>query len=116
MHRDNRVWPEGMTFEKTVILPTVDDPINVIITLIVPSFDKVIEAQRNRNPNKAYQLLRQFIIDWDLEDKLTDLGLMSFLSMDIDVSRIIYAAWCDHMKEHIAAQQPNVMQESVTIN
>jgi hypothetical protein len=39
-----------------------------------------VETWQNRDPAKAYALFRQFIVDWDQQDKLTDDILMCFLA------------------------------------
>lgn len=49
------------------------------VTYTTPPFEIVVETWQNRDPAKAYAMFRQFIVDWDQEDKLTDNVLMSFL-------------------------------------
>ncbi|NIF02103.1 hypothetical protein F3J38_18890 [Pantoea sp. Acro-805] len=116
MINDPRAWPEGTLFSKTVNIPSQGDLVEVEVTYIVPPFETLVELQENQNPDRVYPLFRQFIVDWDLEKSLSDYMLKCFLSQDIKVSEIIFAAWCDHMKEHIAARQLNVMQAPATIN
>jgi len=113
---DPRAWPEGTLFSKTVNLPSQGDLVEVEVTFTVPPFETVVDTFQNRDPDKAYPLFRKFIVDWDLQEKLQDHVLMCFLLQDIRVSEVMFAAWADHMKEHIAARQLNVMQSPATIN
>lgn len=113
---DPRAWPEGETFIRAVELPVQGDLVDVEVTFTVPPFETLVAMNENSDPEKAYPLFRQFIVDWDMEEKLTDYVLKCFLLQDIRVSEVMFSAWADHMKEHIAARQHNVMQAPPTIN
>jgi hypothetical protein len=73
-----QLWPEGETFIREVLIPTKYEPLPVLVTYIVPPFDAVVATWQNTDPEKAYSLFRQFIVDWDQQDKLTDDILISF--------------------------------------
>ncbi len=116
MIKDTRAWPEGEMFTKSVEIPVQDDLVEVEVTYTVPPFETLVAIHENCDPEMAYPLFRQFIVDWDLQDKLTDYVLMGFLAQNIQVSEVIFSAWADHMKKHIAARQHNVMCAQPTIN
>jgi len=111
-----QMWPEGETFIREVLIPTKYEPLPVLITFIVPPFDVVVETWQNKDPEKAYPLFRQFIVDWDQQDKLTDNVLMSFLVGYPGTDKAIFAGWCEHMKAVLAANEQLFNMQSQTIN
>lgn len=111
-----QIWPEGQQFTLEVNLPTRYEPLPVEITYIVPPFDVVVEMSQNKDPDKAYPLFRQFIIDWDQEDKLTDDILISFLVGYPGTDKAIFAGWCEHMKGALAANNQAFAMVSNVIN
>lgn len=98
-----QLWPEGEIFIREVLIPTQCEPFPVLVTYTVPPFDIVVETWRNTDPEKAYSLFRQFIIDWDQQDKLTDDILISFLVTFPGTDKAIFNGWAEHMKERLAA-------------
>ncbi|HBY4209468.1 TPA: hypothetical protein MIT91_12170, partial [Klebsiella pneumoniae] len=48
-------------------------------------------------------LFRQFIVDWDQQEKLTDDILKCFLMAYPGTDEAIFAGWCEYMKEILAA-------------
>lgn len=111
-----QIWPEGQQFTLEVNLPTRYEPLPVEITYIVPPFDVVVEMWQNKDPEKAYLLFRQFIVDWDQQDKLTDDILMSFLVGYPGTDKAIFAGWCEHMEEVLAANNQVFAVVSNVIN
>ncbi|WP_254304453.1 hypothetical protein [Citrobacter freundii] len=96
-----QLWPEGEVFTREVFIPTKYEPLPVEVTYIVPPFDNVVETWQNKDPAKAYALFRQFIVDWDQQDKLTDEILMCFLTAYPGTDEAIFVGWCEHMKSQL---------------
>lgn len=103
MSSAQRIWPEGDQFTLEVDIPTDDEPLPVGITYVVPAFNVVVETWQNKDPLKTYPLFRQFIVDWDMQDTLTDDLLMSFLIAYPGTAEAIFDAWAAHLKGIIAA-------------
>lgn len=116
MTESTQLWPEGEVFTREVLIPTKYDPLPVVVTYIVPPFDTVVEMWRNRDPAKAYYLFRQFIIDWDQQEKLTDDILMCFLAGYPGTDEAIFAGWCEHMKEQLEKNKSAFIHSPNTIN
>ncbi|EIY5070970.1 hypothetical protein MLE54_003867 [Klebsiella quasipneumoniae] len=98
-----RLWPEGQVFTHKVLIPTNYDPLPVEVVYVVPPFEVVIETWQNKDPMKSYDLFRQFIVDWDQQEKLTDDILKCFLMAYPGTDKAIFSGWCEHMKEILAA-------------
>ncbi|WP_413499133.1 hypothetical protein [Buttiauxella gaviniae] len=111
-----QLWPEGEIFTREVQIPTKYEPLPVLMTYTVPPFDVVVEMWQNKDPDKAYPLFRQFIVDWDQQDKLTDDILMSFLVGYPGTDKAIFAGWCEHMKDALAANNEAFAMVSSAIN
>lgn len=111
-----QMWPEGEQFTRSVNIPTKYGPLPVSITYIVPPFETVVATWKNREPEKAYPLFRQFIVDWDQEDKLTDDVLMEFLFYWPGTDKAIFAGWCEHMEEVLVANNQAFDMVSTVIN
>lgn len=111
-----QLWPEGEVFTREVLIPTKYEPLPVEVTYIVPPFANVIETWQNKDPAKAYALFRQFIVDWDQQDKLTDEILMCFLTAYPGTDEAIFAGWCEHMKAHLEKNQESFTHSPNTIN
>ena len=103
MTNQARLWPEGEIFTRKVLIPTNYDPLPVKVVYVVPPFDAVIETWQNKDPMKSYDLFRQFIVDWDQQEKLTDDILKCFLMAYPGTDEAIFAGWCEYMKEILAA-------------
>ncbi|MCS4327466.1 hypothetical protein MU417_12990 [Klebsiella pneumoniae] len=103
MTNQARLWPEGEIFTRKVLIPTNYDPLPVKVVYVVPPFDAVIETWQNKDPMKSYDLFRQFIADWDQQEKLTDDILKCFLMAYPGTDEAIFAGWCEYMKEILAA-------------
>ena len=116
MTNQAQIWPEGETFTREVLIPTKYEPLPVEITYIVPAFDVVVDNCHNKDPAKGYALFRQFIVDWDQQDKLTDDVLMSFLLAYPGTDEAILAGWCEHMKKVLATNKKQFPTLSQTIN
>lgn len=116
MSNEQRIWPEGDQFTLEVDIPTNFEALQVLITYTVPPFDAVVETWQNKDPAKSYPLFRQFIVDWDMQDKLTDSVLISFLISYPGTSEAIFDAWAKHMKDYIAANNLAYSQASGVIN
>lgn len=86
------------------------------VTYTVPPFEIVVETWQNRDPAKAYALFRQFIVDWDQQDKLTDDILMCFLTAYPGTDEAIFAGGCEYMKESLATSMSVLQSISVTIH
>lgn len=86
------------------------------VTYTVPPFEIVVETWQSRDPEKAYALFRQFIVDWDQQDKLTDEILMCFLTAYPGTDEAIFAGWCEYMKESLATSMSVLQSISVTIH
>ncbi|EKG7066364.1 hypothetical protein L6X33_RS02135 [Escherichia coli] len=110
-----QIWPEGEIFIREVLIPTKYEPLPVEITYTVPAFDVVVGTWQNKDPAKGYALFRQFLVDWDQQDKLTDDVLMSFLVAYPGTDEAIFAGWCEHMKELLAinAKQFSVLSQAI---
>lgn len=126
---DLQLWPVGMQFSREIMIPlgfglSPEEGIEpagyedfpVIVTFTVPPFDVVVETWQNKDPAKAYALFRQFIVDWDQQDKLTDDILMCFLASYPGTDEAIFAGWCDHMKEALAEGHISMLNISTMIN
>ena len=98
-----RLWPEGEQFTSEVMISTENEPFPVEITFTVPAFDVAVEFWKNTDPEKGYGLFRQFIVDWDQQEKLTDDILKCFLMAYPGTDEAIFAGWCEYMKEILAA-------------
>lgn len=116
MNSAQRIWPEGEQFTKPVTLQTNTGPLEVEITFTVPSFEVLVETWQNKDPEKSYPLFRQFLVDWDQEQKLTDTVLMMYLRAYEGASEAIFDVWATHMKEYIAANNQAYSQASGAIN
>ncbi|MGK0600316.1 hypothetical protein [Yokenella regensburgei] len=92
------MWPEGETFVREVMIPTEDESFPVLVTFTVPKFEVAVEFWKNTDPDKAYGLFRQFIIDWDQQDKLTDDVLIAYLFKWPGTDVAIVTSWAEHMK------------------
>lgn len=111
-----QLWPEGKEFIREVLIPTKYDPLPVMITYVVPPFDVVVDAWQNTDPLRAYPLFRQFIVDWDQEDKLTDKILKSFLVAFPGTDKAIYDGWAEYMKVMLATNETVYAISSQAIN
>lgn len=111
-----QLWPEGEIFTREVLIPTKYEPLPVEITYTVPAFDVVVDTWQNKDPVKGYALFRQFIVDWDQQDKLTDDVLVSFLVAYPGTDEAIFAGWCEHMKKVLATNGKQLSTLSQTIN
>lgn len=111
-----QLWPEGETFIREVLIPTKYEPFPVLVTYTVPPFDIVVETWQNTDPEKAYSLFRQFIVDWDQQDKLTDDILISFLVTFPGTDKAIFNGWAEHMKERLAVSLAVFAQGTNSIN
>ncbi|EPJ8277290.1 TPA: hypothetical protein N2N62_004358 [Citrobacter freundii] len=100
-----QLWPEGEIFIREVLIPTKYEPLPIVVTYIVPPFNVVVATWQNTDPEKAYSLFRQFIVDWNQQDKLTDNILQCFLVGYPGTDKAIFAGWCDHMKEALTANE-----------
>lgn len=116
MNSTQRIWPEGDQFTLEVYIPTNFESLPVLITYVVPAFEVVVETWRNKDPAKSYTLFRQFIVDWDMQDRITDSVLMSFLMAYPGTSEAIFDAWSAYMKELLAANSLNFSQVTGAIN
>lgn len=116
MNSAQRIWPEGEQFTKPVILQTNTGPLEVEITFTVPPFEVLVETWQNKDPEKFYPLFRQFLVDWDQQQKLTDTVLMMYLQAYEGSSEAIFDVWATHMKEYIAANNQEYSQVSGAIN
>lgn len=113
---DVRLWPEGEQFTSEVMISTEDEPFPVEITFTVPAFDVAVEFWKNTDPEKGYSLFRQFIVDWDQQDKLTDDVLIAYLTKWPGTDMAILAAWAEHMKDVIAKNLAAFPTPSFTLN
>ncbi|WP_223878761.1 MULTISPECIES: hypothetical protein [Enterobacteriaceae] len=116
MIKTPQLWPEGETFIREVLIPTKYEPLPVLVTYIVPPFDAVVATWQNTDPEKAYSLFRQFIVDWDQQDKLTDDILISFLVTFPGTDKAIFNGWAEHMKERLAVSLAVFAQGTNSIN
>jgi hypothetical protein len=116
MNSTQRIWPEGYQFTLEVNIPTNFESLPVLITYVVPAFEVVVETWENKDPAKAYTLFRQFIVDWDMQDRITDSVLMSFLMAYPGTSEAIFDAWAAHMKGILAANSLTYSQAAGAIN
>lgn len=76
----------------------------------------VVETWQNKDPAKGYTLFRQFIVDWDQQDKLTDDVLMAFLVAYPGTDEAIFAGWCEYMKETLIENEHSFSVRSQAIN
>lgn len=125
---DKRLWPEGDQFTREVIIPTgaglpeegiepegyEDFP--VMVTFRVPPFDVVVETWRNTDPAKSYALFRQFVVDWDQEDVLSDEVLMGFLYSYPGADEALFKIWVEYVKCRLATSGLSFRMFSGTIN
>ena len=111
-----QIWPEDETFTCEVLIPTKFGPLPVEITYTVPPFEVVVETWKNKDPAKGYTLFRQFIVDWDQQDKLTDDVLVAYLIKWPGTDIAIFAAWCEHMKKVLATNEKQFSILSQVIN
>ena len=116
MTNQARLWPEGEIFTRKVLIPTNYDPLPVKVVYVVPPFDAVIETWQNKDPMKSYDLFRQFIVDWDQQDKLTDNILKCFLVGYPGTDEVIFAGWCEHMKAELEKNKTVFIHSPNTIN
>lgn len=116
MTNQARLWPEGEIFTRKVLIPTNYDPLPVKVVYVVPPFDAVIETWQNKDPMKSYDLFRQFIVDWDQQDKLTDDVLIAYLIKWPGTDMAIFDAWAEHMKDVIAKNLSAFPAPSCTLN
>ncbi|CAM3765491.1 hypothetical protein [Rahnella victoriana] len=116
MNSTQRIWPEGDQFTLEVNIPTNFESLPVFITYVVPAFDVVVETWENKDPAKAYTLFRQFIVDWDMQDRITDSVLMSFLIAYPGTSEAIFDAWAAHMKKVLPANRLTYSKATGAIN
>ncbi|WP_449632546.1 hypothetical protein [Rahnella aceris] len=116
MNSTQRIWPEGDQFTLEVNIPTNFETLPVLVTYVVPAFDVVVETWQNKDPAKAYALLRQFIVDWDVQEKITDSVLMSFLIAYPGTSEAIFDAWTAHMKIKLTINEQQFSVLSYKIN
>ncbi|HBT5562329.1 TPA: hypothetical protein MCA25_003774 [Klebsiella pneumoniae] len=116
MTNQARLWPEGEVFTRKVLIPTNYEPLPVKITYTVPAFDVVVDIWQNKDPAKGYTLFREFIVNWDQQDKLTDDVLMSFLVTYPGTDEAIFAGWCEHMEELLATNEKQFYSYSQAIN
>lgn len=111
-----QLWPEGEIFTREVLITTKDEPLPVEVTYIVPPYDAVVDTWQNKDPVKSYALFRQFIVDWDQEDKLTDYILQCFLAGYPGTDEAIFAGWCEYMKGALIENENLFSLCSQTIN
>lgn len=116
MTNQAQLWPEGEIFTREVFIPTKYDPLPVLVTYIVPPFDIVVETWQNKDPAKSYALFRQFIVDWDQQDKLTDDILISFLVGYLGTDEAIFSGWCKYMNEALIENEHLFSVRSQAIN
>lgn len=105
MNKQAQIWPEGETFTREVLIPTKYEPLPVEITYTVPAFDVVVDTWQNKDPAKGYALFRQFIVDWDQQDKLTDEVLVAYLIKWPGTDMAIFSGWYEHMKEVLTVNE-----------
>lgn len=110
------MWLEGETFVREVMIPTEDESFPVLVTFTIPKFEVVVEFWKNKDPEKAYGLFRQFIVDWDQQDKLTDDVLMAYLFKWPGTDAAIFAVWCEHVKAQIEKNKASFFYSPYTIN
>ncbi|MGV0085932.1 phage tail assembly chaperone [Rahnella aceris] len=115
MNSTQRIWPEGDQFTLEVNIPTNFESLPVLITYVVPAFDVVVETWKNKDPAKSYSLFRKFIVDWDMQDKITDSVLMSFLTAYPGTPEAIFYAWAKHMREVLNAKSKAISHEIKSI-
>ena len=116
MNSAQRIWPEGEQFTKPVTIQTNTGPLDVEITYIVPPFEVVVETWQNKDPEKAYPLFRQFLVDWDQQQKLTDNVLMMYLQAYEGASEAIFDTWATHMKDTLTHNSEHFPAASNSIN
>lgn len=116
MNSTHRIWPEGDQFTLEVDIPTRFEPVPVLITFVVPAFDVVVETWQNKDPLKTYPLFRQFIVDWDMQDTLTDDLLMSFLIAYPGTAEAIFDCWAAHMKGVLAKNNEDWALLAASVN
>ncbi|WP_312284908.1 hypothetical protein [Yokenella regensburgei] len=110
------MWPEGETFVREVMIHTEDESFPVLVTFTVPKFEVAVEFWKNTDPDKAYGLFRQFIVDWDQQDKLTDDVLIAYLFKWPGTDAAIFSVWCEHMKKVLATNEKQFSVLSLAIN
>ncbi|QIE97737.1 hypothetical protein G5574_12530 [Pantoea stewartii] len=113
---NDRIWPEGMQFTKTVDLPTKDEPLPVEIVFTVPAFDVVVETHHNTDPERAFYLFRQYLVSWDQQETMTDAILKSYLVKFPGSGDVIFKAWSDWITGHITARQASVIAAPQSVN
>lgn len=111
-----QLWLEGKIFTCEVLIPTNYEPLPVEVTYIVPPFDTVVEMWRNKEPEKAYPLFRQFIQNWSLEDTLTDKVLMAFLIAYPGTTDAIFFGWSEYMQDELWANEHLFAAQTQSIN
>lgn len=111
-----QIWPEGEIFIREVLIPTKYEPLPVEITYTVPAFDVVVGTWQNKDPAKGYALFRQFLVDWDQQDKLTDDVLIAYLTKWPGTDMAILAAWAEHMRGVIAKNLAAFPPPSCSLN
>ena len=128
MNDKAKLWPEGELFTREVVIQTGLGPSEegvepagyedfpVMVTFIVPPFDVVVETWRNTDPAKSFGLFRQFIVDWDQEDVLSDKVLMGFLYAYPGTDEALFKSWTEYMKSRLSAIQQDFMFAKNVIN
>lgn len=86
------------------------------ISYTVPPFEVVVETWQNKDPAKGYALFRQFIVDWDQQDKLTDNMLIAYLIKWPGADRAIFDAWAEHMKIELVSRQTLFVSSPNSVN
>lgn len=116
MNAKPQLWPAGEQFTREVIIQTNTDPVPVMITYTVPTFEAVVEAWQNTDPAKSYLQLRQFIIGWDLQETLTDTVLMSFLTSYSGTYEAILNGWCSYVNNILKKNVGVFLYKSISMN
>lgn len=100
------------------MISTEDEPFPVLVTFIVPAFEVAVAMWRNKDPEKAYPLFRQFkfIVARDQEKELTDKMLAGYLYTSPGADEAIFTAFCKYVKEGILANQVSFHQISAVIH
>ncbi|EMO7189841.1 hypothetical protein JHE03_08295 [Pluralibacter gergoviae] len=96
------LWPEGETFILEVIVPYPQEPFPIVVTFNVPAFEVVVELWKNKDPQKTYELFRQFISDWNQEEKLSDELLIGYLVSFPGTDEAMMSVWAEHMRTRLA--------------
>ncbi|EPF6161720.1 hypothetical protein MWS90_003641 [Citrobacter sedlakii] len=128
MNDKAQLWPEGELFTREVVIPTGAglpedgvEPVGyedfpIMVTFIVPPFEVVVETWRNTDPAKSFGLFRQFIVEWDQEDVLSDKVLMGFLYAYPGTDEALFKSWTEFMKSRLASCERQLAMISQVIN